>query len=147
MRKDVYMEENIGQLGKTLSKLTSEPAANLAERVILSIRLAERRKAIREEIVFSLASLLSLAGFIAAVRSTIQAVYASGVSEILSLLFSDFQLMVSNWKYFTLSLVESLPAMSLALTLASIAAFLVFISLSARNFKNISLSNLKIKHA
>lgn len=68
--------------------------------------------------------------------------YTSGASRILSLLFSDFQSMVANWKYFTLSLAESLPVMSLALALVSVAALLVFTSLSARNFKNISRMNV-----
>lgn len=142
------MEENSNQLNKTISKIIHEPATNFTERIILSVRLAERRRAIKEEIFFSFASLLSLVGFILAVRSTIQSFYINGVSEIFSLLFSDFQSMVANWEYFTLSIAESLPAMSLVFTLASVVAFLIFISLSAKNFRNISrINNLNIQHA
>lgn len=142
MRKDTRMKEDTGRIGRAISKMVHNPPDVLAGRIFSSLRMAERRKAVREELFFSLASFLSLAVFIEAVRSVIQSLYTSGASRILSLLFSDFQSMVANWKYFTLSLAESLPVMSLALALVSVAALLVFTSLSARNFKNISRMNV-----
>ncbi|MGC9611228.1 MAG: hypothetical protein ABSE68_03385 [Minisyncoccia bacterium] len=142
------MKEDAGRIGGAISKMTLNPPNELVGRISFVLKMAERRKVIKEEVVFSLASFLSLVVFIGAIRSVTQSLYTSGASQIFSLLFSDFQSMISNWRYFTLSLAESLPAMSLALALASAAALLVFISLSARNFKNISrINGLNIKHA
>ncbi len=148
MRKDIRMKEDAGRLGGAISKIIHNPPDELVGRISFVLKIREKQKAIREEIVFSLASLLSLAVFIEAIRSAAQSLYASGASQVFSLLFSDFQSMISNWQYFTFSLAESLPVMSIALALASAAALLVFVSLSTRNFKNISrINSLNIGHA
>ena len=94
--------------------------------------LASRQK--KQRFVFSaLLSLASFAGIVEAIIRLVQSATKSGFSQYLSLLFSDSSIFFSYWKEFGLSLLESLPLVSITLLL-SVA--LVFLWSGARVLKN-----------
>lgn len=96
----------------------------------------EKIKIYKKLFIYSLGTGLSFAGLFFSFQESRSALYESGFFQFLSLLFSDFSIIQSYWKNFAVSLMEALPAMSLAVFLS---AFLLFINL----FKSLII-NIKI---
>lgn len=72
-------------------------------------------------------SILSLFGSVLSVKSLIIQSTQLGFFEYLSLAFSDSGIIAKYWKEYTLSLVDSLPIVSLAISLFLL--FILFISI------------------
>lgn len=116
-----------------------EPAVpdGLFSGVMSGIRRAERRRSIERLILFFPLTLGSLIALYFTFQSTWAASAESGFFSYLSLLFSDFQVVVIHWQNYSLSLLETLPATSISLSLVSILFLINFIRLFVREARNI----------
>jgi hypothetical protein len=70
--------------------------------------------------------------------------YQSGLSEYLSLLFSDGGSIISYWQTYIMSIVESLPIIPITIVVASISIFVWSMNTAFTNFKNTKLAYYKI---
>lgn len=112
------MQDN---LEKLIGYYQGQPLPNgLAPKIITAIK-AERRRALRMRLgIFGMFSLISVPLVIWALLSTSRAIAASNLSAYLSLIFSDTSVVAAYWDNFSLLVLESLPALGLALSLMAI---------------------------
>ncbi|HEV8666466.1 MAG TPA: hypothetical protein VN665_01280 [Candidatus Paceibacterota bacterium] len=102
-----------GGLYRTLS--TIEPPQGLYGSIMSRIDLAKRRAAKTRAGLSGLVAILSGAALVPVAEYTAQQFYASGFYDYLSLLLSDHTLVMTYWREFGLSLVESLPSLAILL--------------------------------
>ena len=117
------MEQDLHKLFK---KAVYHPECRLSDDVCRAI-LAKRRKMVRWN-TFSYLSLgiLSLSGSIFSIRDLITQSSQLGFYRYLSLILSDGGVVATYWKEYILTLIDSLPVVSLVLSLALL--FALFIS-------------------
>jgi len=106
----------------------------IMERIHRQERLAALRKRL---IIFSIGLIASLAAFIPALRLMQQSLAESGFAQFFSLIFSDFGIVLTYWQNFALTLLESLPVLSVAAFLATIFIFLESLKFLVRDTKAI----------
>lgn len=126
-------------------KKIPEPRAELFDTVMKRIRKEERfllmRKRLAAATVMMLGSGIMLFPLFGAVRTSLA---ESGFMEFLSLIFSDFKLVLSYWQSFSWALLESFPATSFAGFLAALLIFLGALKYIAQDLKT-ALSAFKFK--
>lgn len=118
------MEEN---LKNSLKKAAYLPETGLANKIWHNIIVRDRRIAYFKLVSFSFVGIASLAGLVPMFKILINDFTQSGFYEYLSLAFSTKGFLFSYWKEFAFSLAESLPTMSIVLSLALL--FIFFLSL------------------
>jgi len=119
--------EKFSQIFKNIPEI--EPPAGLAAAILSRIE-TERNQKLRRQLTLSLAG--SLSSVLAAVWAI--AVFGGSVlnSEFISmasLIFSDINIVARNWNDFALSLLETLPTLSVIVILVPL--FTLFLSLSS----------------
>jgi ABC-type spermidine/putrescine transport system permease subunit I len=115
---------------------TPEPPAGLFDRTMRRIRKEQRLLAIKWRLaIFSVASLISLVALIPTFKMAQTGLNESGFIQFFSLLLSDSGVVITYWQSFVLALLESLPAVSLALFLAAVFASLESVKLLIQNIK------------
>jgi len=113
--RSIYMD-------KKLSIIPSvSPAEGLLSRVLGVIREKQYRARLWRVRVFATTALLSVAALVPVAISLVKAWTASNFDTYISLVFTDG---LSYWKVIGASLAESLPAVSLMLTLALLGTLL-----------------------
>jgi hypothetical protein len=125
-----------------------EPPAGLFDKVLLRLE-RERKLAVakRRLIVFSGCLVISISASLPIWRLVFSELAQSGLGQYLTLLVYDFQTVAAYWQDYSLSLLEALPAASLAvglglllLALASLRAVVhnirTFTQLSRHKFIN-----------
>ena len=113
-----------------------EPSENLRNSIINKIKI-EETKNVAYRIAFSFAvSLTSISIGVISIINIIKDAYQSGLSEYLSLLFSDSALIVSYWQTYSMSVVESLPIIQISIVVASVGLFIWSVNTVLTNFKN-----------
>jgi ABC-type spermidine/putrescine transport system permease subunit I len=100
------------------------PPAGLLEKILKRIHKEERLLVLRRIFLFSIMLTASLFGFFPALNLLISDLSQSGFLQFLSLTFSDFSTITMYWRSFTMTLLQTLPAISLALFLAVLLTFL-----------------------
>lgn len=115
--------KNGSGLYRTLDSI--EPPQGLYRSVMARIELARRRQAQIRAGLFAVFACASGTLLVPVLEYTSGQLYASGFYEYLSLAFSDRTLVLTYWREFVLSLVESLPSLALVLLLP-LAAALIF---------------------
>lgn len=110
----------------------------LFNKIMLRIKREQRIFAIRQLAVFSIITLFSTAGFVFALNMFGTKISESGFLQFFSLIFSDFRTVISYWQSFAMSLLESLPAMSLIILLATIFVFFESLKHLVRDIKFIA---------
>lgn len=111
-----------------------QPSEQLLPRIMSVIAFEKQRKILRRKIfIFSTSFGLILLASIPAMQLFISDVNYSGFGQYLSLGFSDFSSIAIYWQEWTLSILESLPALSLALVMVIGAGLLI-------SFKNILIN-------
>jgi hypothetical protein len=115
------------KLTKIFKNATYQPSPELAFSVLQTITKQEKRAT--QARLWFLSSLLfvSAVGLIPAFEMLLNNLAQSGFSEYFSLIFSDGGSMLTYWKELSFSLAESLPVMSIILTLSTL--FVCFLSL------------------
>ncbi|GEM_PF-432281 len=102
-----------------------DPPPYLFSRIMNRIQAEKQRLALRRRfIVFSIILAASVMVLVPVLKMVHQNLVESGFIQFLSLLFSDSAVVVTYWQSFVLTLLESLPAMSLIALLAVIFIFL-----------------------
>ena len=115
------------KLTKIFQKAKYESDPSLASGIWLAITMREKRIAQYKLLAFALTGLASLGGLVPAFKILLGDFARSGFYEYFSLIFSDGRSILSYWKEFVFSLAESLPTMSIILTLSLI--FILILSL------------------
>ena len=101
----------------------TEPPAGLFEAIMARIDAAKRRGAQIRAALFGAATFLCALTLVPVLQYTAEQLYASGFYDYLSLVASDHSLVLTYWREFGLSLVESLPSLALLLLLPIAAGF------------------------
>jgi len=114
----------------------------LLEKILKRIHKEERLLILRRIIIFSITLCLSSVGFVPSLRILLSDFNRSGFLNFFSLIFSDFSSVAVYWQSFAMILLETLPAVSLALFLAILLTFLESIKLLFKNIKIIKNSRL-----
>ena len=117
-----------------------EPPKGLLEKILQRIHKEERILVFRRIVVFLGILLLSLAGFVPSLAMLMSDLNKSGFMNFFSLIFSDFSSVAVYWKSFGMILLETLPAVSLALFLAVLLVFLQSVKSLVKNIKIIKNS-------
>ena len=114
-----------------------EPPIGLFEKIIKRIHREERLLILRRVILFSITLIGSLIGFFPALNMLLSDFNQSGFLRFFSLAFSDFSTVTTYWQSFAMILLETLPAISLALFLAVLVTFLQSIKSLSKDVKTI----------
>ena len=115
------------KLTKIFQKVKYESNINLAENVWQAIVLHDKCIVRVKLWAFSIIGFASLVGLVPAFKALSSDFVQSGFYEYFSLIFSDSGLIFSYWKELFFSLAESLPTISIILTLSLL--FICFLSL------------------
>lgn len=100
-----------------------EAPQGLYASVLARIQLARQRSARLKTYLLGAAALVFGLTLIPALQYMARELYESGFYSYASLLFSDGKFVLSIWREFTFSLLESVPSIALLLVLVSAAAF------------------------
>ncbi|OGD32179.1 hypothetical protein A3C91_02630 [Candidatus Azambacteria bacterium RIFCSPHIGHO2_02_FULL_52_12] len=112
----------------------NEPPSGLLNAVMARIERERRQTARKKRIVlFSLCAIGSLLAITPTSKALVADISQSGFAHFLSLAFSDPGMVLASWNDFALSILESLPALSMAAFLLTIFAFLGSVRLLARD--------------
>ena len=108
----------------------------ILERIMVRIKAEQRFLTFKRRLaIFSVGLVGSGIAFVPVFRMVRVSFAESGFLQFFSLLFSDFGIVAAYWQSFTMSLLESLPVMSLAIFLAVILIFLESLRFLARDIK------------
>ncbi|MEI8339171.1 MAG: hypothetical protein WCF94_00730 [bacterium] len=125
------------KMGKYLK--TYEVSSSLSDRVLMRVRQAEKRQALLES-VFSYSFLvLAILAVFGSGLWIYQDASQTGLWTMLSLVFTDGATILSFWKEFTVSVIESVPFISSSAVLVS----LILIVLSVKNLLVVRDSSFK----
>ena len=112
-----------------------DPPAGLLETILKRIHREERLLVLRRVILFSILLTGSVVGLFPAFNMLLSDFNQSGFLRFFSLMFSDFPAVATYWQSFTMVLLETIPAISLALFLAVLVTFLQSIKSLTKNIK------------
>ena len=107
-----------------MEKFLIEPPIGLFEKIINRIHKEERVLVLRRIIIFSTTLVISLIGFFPALSLLMSGLNQSGFLNFFSLMFSDSSTIMTYWQSFAMVLLQTLPALSLALFLAVLLTLL-----------------------
>lgn len=113
-----------------------EPPENLFNKVMRRIRQEQRLSALKRRFaIFSFVMVCCIAAFIPTFKMAQTEFSESQFLQFLSLIFSDFGIVISQWQSFVLVLLESLPVVSIIALLSIIFTLLVSLKFLARDIK------------
>ena len=127
-----------------MENISIKTSTDLLEKVLKRVHREERIYAIKRITIFSITLTTSIIAFIPSLNILLADFSETGFINFFNLLFSDFSVVLTYWKSFTLVLLETLPALSLALFLAVIVTFLQSIKSLTKNIKIVRSTNLVI---
>ena len=110
----------------TILRQSPEPPAYLAGMILRRIKKEERRKMFRQMLVSGILLIVSFAASVASLMDMGAKLTRSGFLSFVSLFNSDFSFAIANIREVSFSLIESFPATSVALSIASITLALWF---------------------
>jgi len=112
-----------------------EPKSGLESKILTIIKNKEKRQNQRVFIYSILASISSFSLAVFGLINIVRNYFESGLSEYLSLIFSDGVSLLSYWQAYTLSVVESLPIFYITVVIASVWIFTLFIKKILKSIK------------
>jgi hypothetical protein len=121
------MDQKISRLFKNIPEL--EPTATLQSAVFRAIELKNNRRDRRRKFFAHGGLAVSFVATIFAAWTLGGSLLKSDFWSIASLIFSDIEIVATNWQNFSLSLLENFPTVSLVGILVPVAALLLFIGL------------------
>ncbi len=107
----------------------------LSDKIILAISIRAKRSARIRAYVFSATSFASAVLLYLTGKMAVSELYRSGTSQVFSLVFSDFQTVVSNLSSFVLTIAESLPVLPIVYAISSAVALFVLSAFAINNIK------------
>ena len=118
-----------------ISIMQQTPSADLYDRVISRINHEEKLRLLKRRLILRSSGLiLSFFAFIPLSFRLIADIAESGFTQFLSLLFSDFYVVMANIGDYALSLLELTPTLSLSLALAALLALLFYLAKLADSY-------------
>lgn len=138
--------DNPEKIRKILSEIKIKTPEGLSDRVIFSIEKRESRAARIRVFIFGIASTASLVLLYFSAKTAIGEFYNTGTSQMLSLVFSDFQSVLANFGDYVMSIAESFPILPAVYALLSVAVLGIFAGLTVNNaqkFNDMKLNYLK----
>jgi len=112
----------------------AEPPKNLLGKIMRRIEIERKLSTIRRRVaIFSVFALGSLVALIPSLNSVRAGIYESGFSRLFSLMFSDFDAVISFWQNYAISLLETAPVMNITLLLVVALVFLGSAKLLAKD--------------
>lgn len=113
-----------------------EAPEGLFGKIMERIRSEQRLLAVKRRLVVISLGFLASAGALIPVFNLVKTNLAeSGFLQFLSLALSDFGVVINYWQTFAMSLLETIPAVSMAMFLGVVLAFLASLKLLARDVK------------
>lgn len=129
---------------KPLFSLTDiSPRDGLFEQVVTGIQAKRQVARLWRMRISVTAGLASLAGLVPALISVVRSFATSNFGVYMSLIFSDTAIALSHWKAIGLSLLESVPAAGIAVTLGLVGIAVWSVRNAIRSMGSISI----IRHA
>lgn len=116
-----------------------EPKEYLKSSIISAIKREETKRTIYKIAFSSLTSMISVFIATVSVFNIIKDAHQSGLSEYLSLIFSDGVLLASYWQTYVMSVAESLPIIPITIVVASIGVSVWSINKALLGLKNTRL--------
>ncbi len=108
----------------------------ILDRIMARIKAEQRLLTVKRRLtIFSIGLIGSIAAFIPVFKMVQLEISNSGFLQFFSLLFSDFGTVAAYWQSFVLSLLETLPVMSVAALSAVVFVFLCSLRFLARDIK------------
>jgi len=127
------VEQNLQKLFKQASY---QPESRLSGDVLLLVEAKSSRIAKWKTIGYLSASVLSLSLSVMSIKSVIEQFTTTGFYNYLSLAFSDSGIIATYWKEYILSLVDSLPILSIILSFSLLFVLFISIKRVSYQFKN-----------
>ena len=119
-----------------LNLVQNEPSKDLFSKVIIKINKQERLLLIKRKLfVVSFVSFFSSIAFIFSAITTHAEFIKTGFFDFLSLMFSDFNIITAYWQNFSMSLLESLPIMSVIIFLFTTIIFIFSLKAFSKDVK------------
>jgi hypothetical protein len=112
---------------------------DLQASILRCIEDASRKKAARWLVVDSVMAFVSLASFVVSAYYLLNDFYRTGFYTYLSLFFSDGSFVLSAWKDFLLTLIESVPLTSVTVFLLILFILLLSIKFITKEFNKITV--------
>jgi hypothetical protein len=107
----------------------------LLEKIIARLSYESQIKELRPKLWGAVALFVAGLGlFAVAGDAFLRAFIQTPTSHYLSLIFTDFKLIASNWQDYSLGILESLPLGSVAILLTSILGSILLVDFSAHRF-------------
>jgi hypothetical protein len=100
------------------------PRPGTLDRVLAAVYARQQASRLWRVRIFATTAALSVGALVPMAISMVNAFSTSNFATYVSLIFSDVSVVSSYWKEIGASLIESLPAVSLMLTLALVGTFL-----------------------
>lgn len=119
-----------------------EPPNGLLEKIMKRIHREERILVFKRTALFSVTFIASVVGLYPALKMLISDFSQSGFFNFFSLMFSDFSVVTTYWQSFVMILLQTLPAVSLALFLAVLLTLFQSAVYLTKNVKIIINNNL-----
>ena len=118
------------------------PPIELFDKIMGRINAERRLRTLRRRVLlFSIGLTLSMLALIPSVKLVYSNSIQSGFIQLSSLLFSDSSVVAFYWSNFLMSLLETLPAASLAMVLAAMFVFFGSLKFLLKDIKNITYLN------
>lgn len=129
-----------------INTMQIEPRADLYDRIINRINREEKLMILKRRLAIDIFGLVvSLFVFIPLTMRLLSDLAKSGLTEFLSLLFTDFGLIMANIGDYALTLLESTPVLSLSLVLAALLAFVFSLAKLADSYSD--FKKIEKRHA
>jgi hypothetical protein len=114
-----------------------EPAERLFSQIMAGVSLEKQRQLSRRKLfIFSAFFGLTLLASVPVLQMFISDLNYSGFGDYLRLALTDFSSVLIYWQDWTLSILESLPALSLAALMVIVAGLLISLKNILANAKN-----------
>jgi len=120
-----------------INNMITQPRADLYDRVINRISREEKLMILKRKLILeSLGLVVSFFVFIPLTLKLLSDIANSGLTQFLSLLFTDFSIVMADMGNYALSLLESTPALSLSLALAALLAIVFSLAKFADSYSD-----------
>ena len=112
-----------------------KPPVKLRANILMRIAQVEFRRARAYLLVSTTVGVFGIIGAVFSVKYLLQGFNQSGFYNYFSLLLSDPDIMLTYWREFSLSIVESIPVTGVIISLGAFAVFLVSVRIFANNMR------------
>ena len=124
-----------------------EPSPDFLARVNLAVDRAERRHLFIRAAGFITMALVSIGALIPSWYELQSEIAQSGFVKFVSLLTSDFNLVTTYWKEFSMSIIQSAPIFGITAVLASTLLLLISLRFVARDLSELPLHRPRLNVA